>query len=110
MTATTTPNFNKLVAEAILEQLGGAQFVAMTGAKRFAVDGAGLSFQLPGRAGFVKHGICAVSIKLTANDVYHVSFYAGRGAGIRLYSENAGIYAGDLRRVFTYMTGLAVSL
>ena len=45
------------VANTILEQLGGRQFQAMTGASQFVGSKNSLSFRLPGAGGFCKAGM-----------------------------------------------------
>ena len=98
------------VARTILEQLGGNAFVAMTGAKNFASLDTALLFALPGTGGFTKNGINRVAILLNGMDLYDITFTRVRGTNVTKVDERNNIYAEDLRRVFTEVTGLATSL
>ncbi len=99
---------NLNTATTILGQLGGAKFIAMTGA-RDLVDGNGtLVFALPSR--LTKAGINKVSIRLTPWDTYDVTFYKIRGINFKIISEHGGIYADGLQELFTRETGLDTRL
>ncbi len=74
------------VATTILEQLGGARFTMMTGAKNFVGSPNSLLMRLPGTPGFV------------------------RGAKLKVVSTHGHIYADALQSLFTRETGLAVTL
>lgn len=89
------------VAATIWRQLGGNRFTAMTGAKLVGTPNS-LLIGLPGR------GIKRVAIKLEANDTYTVETFKGL-ADIRV-STISDVYAEDLQRVFTRLTGLEVKL
>lgn len=101
------------VAKIILDQLGGARFVAMTGAKNLAASADTLSFRLP--ANFARDRINAVRVKLEASDTYTVTFLrvgrrAGRGiVAVELVVEEL-VYADALRATFTRVTGLDCTL
>jgi hypothetical protein len=95
---------NASVAQTILEQLGGCQFVLMTGAKGLTGSADSLTFRLP--SNFAIDGINAVRVRLTADDDYTVTFWHGRGTNFRIHTTRQGIYADDLRRTFTNTTGL----
>jgi hypothetical protein len=104
------------IATTILEQLGGGRFKLMTGAKHFsaiptkqAVLG-GLSFRLPGAGGFCKNSINFVSIELTPQDEYIMTFGRVRGGDYKVVSMHRDIQVDQLRSTFTEVTGLAVSL
>ena len=100
------------VAKVILSQFGGGRFSVMTGAKSFlSGDDEGnpfLSFRLPGN--FACQGINYVKVKLMPSDTYDVTFGKVRGTGFRVIAAETGIYAEDLRQVFTQATGLTTSL
>ena len=95
------------IAKAILEQLGGSRFSAMTGAKNFASGVRSLQFSLP-RA--QKNGANKVRIKLTRDDLYTVEFWFLRGAHLSRVSVHDMVYADQLRALFTRETGLDTSL
>ena len=103
-----------VIAQEILRQLGGKQFTTMTGAKDFlAVPDPALSFRLPGKPGFVKDGINYVKITLR-NDLYDVEFSPIAGPAKRFAKMNKamfeGIFADQLRTIFTKTTGLDTHL
>ena len=93
-----------VVADTILQQIGGSRFLAMTGAKNLTANGTGLTFRLP--ANFAKNGINVVRIDLTPADDYNVTFYRVRGTKVTTVAEVAMVYADNLARVFTAETGL----
>lgn len=95
---------NKQIAQTILAQMGGNKFRAMTGAKDFVALEDGLMFGIP-RA----KNIRKVQIKLTADDLYNVSFFSLRGVECKVVSEENGIYADQLQAAFTRATGLYTS-
>ena len=102
----------------ILDQLGGSQFTAMTGAKNFLAIANGLQFKLP--QNFAKNNISVVRITLLHSDTYSVEFGKIRrqmdpkyGVKMPVYeaiSIHEGIYADQLRTLFKDETGLEVSL
>ena len=97
------------VAETILQQLGGHRFRAMTGAHSFTSDRDTLVFKIP-RA---KSGIKAVRITLDPSDTYTVTFFKQARAPsfkVTVVKEIDGVYADQLRDVFTEATGLYTSL
>ena len=97
-----------IVAEAILRQLGGNKFIAMTGATNLVALQYGLQFKLPRGA---KDGINKVMITLNGRDLYDIGFMR-QGADLLIHQKHCmeDIYAEDLRRIFTEKTGLEVSL
>jgi len=97
------------IAKTILEQLGGHQFVVMTGAKNLTSLGNGLSFKLPG-AGFTKNGINYVKIILDPSDTYTVEFGRTRGTEYKIINTLNDIYFDVLQEVFTRETGLNTHL
>jgi hypothetical protein len=98
-----------VVAQTILEQLGGHRFRVMTGAKNFIGDVKALSFRLPG-SGFAKDGVNFVRITLNALDTYDMEFGRVRGRNVKMLYTESGIYADKLQTVFTRVTGLNTSL
>lgn len=98
------------VANTILEQLGGRQFITMTGARHLLARDNGLTFRLPGGRGFCKDGINYVTVTLTAMDDYTVEFFRIRGANVTGIEQNEGVYAENLKMVFTEATGLRTRL
>lgn len=91
------------IAKTILEQLGGGMFRAMTGAKDFVATEKGLKFSLPSSY----NGIKAVSVELRVDDTYDLRFLKPDFSERKSYD---GVYAEDLRRIFTEETGLRTSL
>lgn len=91
---------NLQVAETIREQIGGAKFAAMTGARNFTGTPNSLTFQI-GRFAALK--VCYVSVTLEANDLYTMKFYNSKAEVI---AEREMINADALRTVFTSVTGL----
>ena len=103
-------NESLVVAQTILEQLGGRRFLAMTGAKNLLGDENSLQFQLPRDPGFVKDGITNVRIELVASDTYALTFFKVRGIKIIEIAKDTDVYADMLRRVFTERTALECTL
>jgi hypothetical protein len=96
------------VAETILAQLGGARFVAMTGAKHLCGNANGLSFKLP--AHFAKDGINVVLVVLDPSDTYTLTFYKKRGLKCTTVEVVDNVHADSIRAVFTSHTGLETTL
>lgn len=99
-----------MIAQTILQQLGGKRFAVMTGAHTFTDDGDALTFRLPGKSGYVKDGINVVRVRLTAADDYEVEFFRHRGMTWEIVYKTDGIYCDQLREVFENHTGLRTSL
>lgn len=100
---------NLNVANAILQQFGGRQFIAMTGAKDMIGRPDGLSFKLPRAA----KGINCVRVTLDPSDTYTVEFLRlGRSPKFTVtpVSTHADIYCDMLQDVFTRQTGLYTRL
>ncbi len=95
------------IAKTILEQIGGRQFLTMTGANRLAYDHNSLSFRLPMKG---KNGANLVRVTLTPADTYTVKFTFVRSLTLRTVGEFTDVYAEDLRGLFESKTGLATSL
>jgi len=99
---------HKAVAQEIAKQLGGTgRLKAMIGAKNFGYD-AGVGM---GRLSFKfmrgKDGINSISVTLNGMDTYDLKFMNPSGKAVK---ELEGVYAEDLRRIFSDTTGLALSL
>lgn len=86
------------IASTIRDQLGGARFAVMTGARHFRTAGRDLTFDIPGRT---------VKVELTPADLYRVTVFTKRG---RVDGTEDGIFADDLQECFTRLTGLYTTL
>lgn len=97
------------VANAILTQLGGRRFLAMTGAKHLVGSADALSMQLP-------NAVCngkkctGVRIVLAPSDTYIVEAVAVRKQEYKILDTRRDVYVENLREVFTGLTGLMTSL
>jgi hypothetical protein len=101
----------KVVADTIIDQLGGAKFVMMTGAKNFVYDPARpgrLTFRLP----MSKWNY--VVIQLTPMDLYEVEFSKITTRNCKMTvtpgPKHEGVYFDQLRSVFEGTTGLRTRL
>ena len=101
------------VANTILEQLGGAQFIVMTGSKNFVGDDNSLTMRLARN----KSKANMLKITLTPMDDYTVEFYRYTSAHFtRNYNwidekrvtvkKLDGVYFDQLQRIFEDVTGL----
>ena len=97
---------NNHVAQTILEQLGGNKFITMTGAKNFMADENILRF----RIGRNSKNINYVKIVLSSFDLYDISFYRITTKKITEKANRYNIYAEDLRKIFTLITGMETIL
>jgi hypothetical protein len=108
------------IATIIAQQLGGAQFRAMTGARNLVAlerkpgTRGGLQFDLPR---FEHTKVRRVIVELSDADTYTLSFWALRPDpaiyGIRnpvLLETVPDVYAEDLPRVFREKTGLELTM
>ncbi len=94
------------IANTILQQLGGNQLMAFTGAHSLMALDNGLQFSFRGCKAANK---CL--IVLEQDDTYSVSFYRLRGMQcLRVGETQTGVQAGELQRVFTEATGLDCTL
>lgn len=95
------------VAKAIFEQLGGRKFMVMTGARSILFAKDGLMFKLP--SNFAKNGINHVKVTLNQFDTYDMEFHKLTG-GVKFKDTimvvMQGVYADQLQRIFTGITGL----
>ncbi|MEX9892487.1 hypothetical protein AB7W78_18900 [Providencia rettgeri] len=99
---------NQEIANTILIQMGGNRFIAMTGAKYFAVIENGLQFKLPNR--FANKGINCVQIILDPSDTYTMKFLKISGVNVREIEVIEGLFFDQLQLIFTEQTGLDTHL
>lgn len=90
---------NKAVAETILEQLGGNQFLVMTGAKNLLFGDKSLIFQA------ARHSF---QIQLEPSDTYAVKMASLRNGSVKRFAQL--VYADQLRATFETFSGLRTSL
>lgn len=102
----------KTVAEAILEQLGGQRFIAMTGARNLMSDDArgrgSLTMKLPST--ITRAHITHARITLHGSDDYSLVALKARGVNCVIESEMFGIHVENLQQAFTALTGLDTHL
>lgn len=95
----------------ILQQLGGARFVAMTGAKNFVADSKSgwLMFSI-GRG--AKNKINKVRVQLNARDLYDITFWRWSPTKLDLKEIETvtDVHVENLREVFTDRTGFDTHL
>jgi hypothetical protein len=98
------------VAQTILAQIGGNNFLAMTGAKNLTHTDNSLTFHFPKNS--PKNKIKIVKITLDADDTYTIKFYqySARTFDCNCILETNGLYAADLKGKIERETGLALSL
>ena len=96
---------DKRQAGEMLKQLGGNKFIAMTGAKNFAVGPKGASFKIGRNSKNVNY----VRIDLK-NDLYDMEFIQMRAGKMKVKSKVKQIYADQLQKMFTKHTGMYTSL
>jgi hypothetical protein len=106
MDGTTSKGEQNMVAQTILNQLGGKHFALMTGSKNFVGSKDSLTF----RVGRNPKGIQVVKVTLTPADMYDVQFIKARGVNVRVAAEIKEIFAEDLKDAFFEGTGLYASL
>ncbi len=95
-----------VVAQTILQQLGGNKFIAMTGAKNLSGGKNMLSMKIPNMSNKASH----LRITLTAMDDYLLEFFKIVDFEPIIIDRAEGVYAENLRAVFTDKTGLYTSL
>jgi hypothetical protein len=96
-------NNSTQVAKTIIEQLGGSQFVMLTGSKNFGAIENGVSF----RVGKNAKRVSFVSITLDANDTYTMNFLNSKGVTVAQAGE---VYCDKLQDIFEQETELYVTL
>jgi hypothetical protein len=90
------------VARSILDQLGGARFVAMTGARELVGSADSLTFKI----GVNPKRVSQVRVTLTSADLYSVTFFrVGKAPQIE-----SDVYSNMLEAVFSERTGLCTQL
>jgi hypothetical protein len=98
-------------AQTILAQLGGNRFLVMTGASMLVGGPESLAFKLP--RGMADANINRVQIRLDrVTDTYTVEFfnYQARTITLKTVETVEGVYADQLQRVFTKITGIDTHL
>jgi len=96
------------VSRTILEQLGGRRFLAMTGAKDLLGSSDSLMFRLP--SGFAKGDINTVKITLDWTDTYIIEVMRLGPLPGEVVGKVNYVYADDLQKVFSNLTGLDTHL
>lgn len=96
------------VAKTILAQLGGNQFVALTGAKDFL---GGVDF-LKMKVGKNSKGVTHVKITLDPSDTYTMEFMKWNAKKLEMSTiyKTDGIYCDMLQDIFEEHTGLYTTL
>lgn len=95
-----------MIAKTILAQLGGRQFIVMTGAKNLTDHGNALSMKIPSS----KNKINYLKIILAPDDTYTIEFGRVWGMNYNVIETVEGVYCDMLRDIFEDRTGLFVSL
>lgn len=98
-------NTSAQIATTILNQLGGRQFVVMTGAKNMTHGNNSLYLRFPGVKA-ANH----LTVELNGSDLYNVTFTKIHGSSVKVVKQYSDIYAEDLRGLFERFTGLRTSL
>lgn len=99
------------IAQTILAQLGGRRFIAMTGARNLIGGENYLMLSLP--TGFARNGISNVRITLDWADTYiFEALKVTRRPELKFNTieKLERVYAEDLQRIFTEVTGLDTHL
>jgi hypothetical protein len=101
---------NNNIAETILNQIGGNQFIAMTGSSHFASTGNGLRMKLSRN----KSGANYLFIELNGRDLYNMKFSSIRSKNWEIVSKTKfdiqDVYADQMFRIFEQITGLYTKL
>lgn len=95
------------VANNILRQLGGDQFLYLVGVRSVMAFADGVAVRFTGKA---KDGINNVRVTLDADDTYTVAFQRSTVSSLVNKGEFSGVYADMLANLFESETGLYVSL
>ena len=99
---------SNVVANTILNQIGGRRFIMMTGAKNFVASENGLTFSLPARS--AKQGINKVRIVLMPDDTYEMQFIKYANMLDKRIATSTGVYCDMLEDIFESQTGLYTSM
>ena len=94
---------SKVVAETILNQLGGGRIKLFIGATLFTILENGLGIRFTARA---KGGINHVEIRLNGKDTYDVKFFRIKKLTCVTVSEFEDVYNDQLVELFEKTTGL----
>ncbi len=95
------------IAQIILQQLGGCQFIALTGSKNFVSDGNTLRMSLSKN----KIGAKYLHITLTDSDLYTMDFMTmTKNYEAKSISKFEDVYFDMLQNIFEDKTGLYTSL
>lgn len=101
------------VATEILRQLGGRQFLALTGARNLVGSDTGLSLQVSASAQIELRNRCThVRINLDPSDTYTVQFvrFNRKTCEFAECSKHEGVFCDQLQDLFEAQTGLLVTL
>ena len=98
------------IAQTILAQLGGRRFIAMTGARNLIGGVNYLMLSLP--TGFARNGINNVRITLGTDTYIFEALKVTRRPELKFKTieKLERVYAEDLERIFTEVTGLDTHL
>ncbi len=94
-----------MIAQTILNQLGGNKMIAMTGAKNLCDTGNGLSFRIRG-----SKKVNYIKITLNSMDLYDIEFGKIQGVDYKVVSEVSGYYADMIKKEIEQTTGLYLSM
>jgi hypothetical protein len=100
-------NLESFVARTILTQLGGGQFIAMTGAAGFVMGPRSLTFRVPRIKGCSVNRVC---ITLTPWDDYTIEGFRAKGLDCTPIQRLDNVYAGELRGAVARMIKRDLSL
>lgn len=108
MENTSNLDHNKIVAQTILEQLGGSQrLTMMIGAKLYRYNQNDVGFRyMQAERNNSNH----IQIQLMESDLYKLEFWNIRGKDCKVVETVEGVYAEDLARIFQESTGLTLSI
>lgn len=97
---------NKQIAITIVEQLGGSQFLLMTGTNQIVYDHNSVTMRL------TRNKIGATHLRITLNsmDLYDMKFIRVRKMEVKTLKEHNGVYDDMLAEIFTDETGLYTKL
>jgi hypothetical protein len=95
------------IAETIIKQLGGREFIALTGSKQLVALASGVQFSIGTGA---KDGINKCRITLDPSDTYTVEFFRFNGIEAKTISIHDDVYNDSLQDVFERATGFYVTL
>ena len=99
-----------VVADTIIQQLGGRNFVIMTGAKVVAHDGPTTVIRFPKSRNSDGEWINRVAITLESDDTYTLKFGLVRSLEYKESKVATGVMAENLARVSDSSTGLRTTL